>query len=150
MPWTETVIVSFSLPGVIVTLPPACGRQAAMPADGTSLNVKDLACALATVAPAELAVSAAVTARPMALVAAAINVSTRRLGVVVYFMIGNLLSRWRPCRRRRVLAFPGPGMSGRGTRCRGRPVQRELRKVHAPAQPGDPGGNAALEMRGRK
>jgi ferredoxin--NADP+ reductase len=43
------------VPGVIVTLPPACGRQAEMPAEGTSLNVKDLACELVTAAPAELA-----------------------------------------------------------------------------------------------
>src|SRR5690349_17179227 len=99
---------------MIVTLPPACGRQDAMPADGTSLNVNDFACGLAaaaTAAPAEPAptVSAVVPARPRALVAAATRVSTRRLGNV-NFMIGNLLSRWRPLRRLGYWRFPGPGI----------------------------------------
>src|SRR5712672_1660391 len=104
----DTTIVSFCFPGVIVTLPPACGRQVAIPADGTSLNVKALEGALVTAAPAALAptVRAVVPARPSALVAAAISVSTRRLGNW-YFMIGNLLSRWRPFRRRRYWRFPG-------------------------------------------
>src|SRR5215475_8830648 len=128
MPWTDTVIVSFCLPGVIVTLPPACGRQAWMPADGTSLNVKDFDCELETaaLAPADIAI---VPARPRALVAAAIRVRARLRGKW-YFMIGNLLSRWRPMLAPPVLVFPGPGMSGRSTDARpGRvqPLPRKLR-----------------------
>jgi hypothetical protein len=75
----DTAIVSFCFPGVIVTLPPACGRQALMPPEGTSLKVKDFACALETAALAPVA-RAVVPARPTALAAVAIRVSTRLLG----------------------------------------------------------------------
>ena len=38
MPLIQTFMVSFSLPVVMVAWPPACGRQALIPGDGTSLN----------------------------------------------------------------------------------------------------------------
>jgi hypothetical protein len=43
MPWIETFMMSLSFPGVMVTRPPALGRQAAMLGDGTRLNENEAA-----------------------------------------------------------------------------------------------------------
>src|SRR6266699_6636306 len=107
----ETAMVSFSVPGVIVTRPRAFGRHAVMPAVGLSLNVNESACGPLTAAPAEVTptLAAAAPTMPSALMHAAVRARTRRLGNVGCFMIGILLSRWRPARAPPTLASPGPG-----------------------------------------
>src|SRR5215475_4041464 len=93
MPCRDTFIVSLSLPVVMVTRPPACGRQAAMPGDGTNLNENVLAAGDAVLAPA-VATNAAVTPRatapPAAPSLALVEPKTRWVRDLVVLMAGCL------------------------------------------------------------
>ena len=106
MPKIETSMVSFCDPGMMVTRPPACGRQDLMPGDGTRPKVNAPLCRALVTGAADAAVrlrapATAVTASP-----AVAHVTARRRSLLVIRM-NTPLFRWpRPTAR---------PVSGRGT-----------------------------------
>src|ERR1700683_45969 len=109
-------MVSFKLPGVMVTFPPALGRQEWMFGDGTSLKENESPCLYApttraVLAPAEArrADSAPAPASPAAPMPMAILARNFLLDDSVLFMIGKLLSGRRSWLAAALLGFPYPG-----------------------------------------
>ena len=117
MPKIETSMVSFCDPGMMVTRPPACGRQDLMPGDGTRPNVNAPLCRALVTGAADAAVrlrapATAVTASP-----ALAHVTARRRRLLVIRMNAPLF-RWpRPTAR---------PVSGRSTQHGARRVQCEF------------------------
>ena len=106
MPKIETSMVSFCDPGMMVTRPPACGRQDLMPGDGTRPKVNAPLCRALVTGAADAAVRLSAPATAVTASPAVAHVTARRRSLLVIRMNAPLF-RWpRPTAR---------PVSGRGT-----------------------------------
>src|SRR6516164_7089293 len=110
MPKIESSIVSFCDPGVMVTRPPACGRQDLMPGDGTRRKVNAPLCRAPVTGAADAAVKLRALATAVVASPAAAQIAARRRRCLVIRMNAPLF-RW-PCPR--GAAGVGQGYAARG------------------------------------